>query len=436
MTVQFADTPLSPLQERPEIASLRVGVCDLNGVLRGKRLPLSEAAKALEGIALPMSTSLVDLWGADLAHSPYLDAGDPDGVALPTGQMALPMPWLTPPSILLPAAMMRPDGSPSPLDPRHILARLCARARDMGLTVVSAVELEFYVFNGKHAPQGLAAEGVLDLADLSVLEPFLADIEQACATIGISTGAVLSEGGGGQVEINLPHSPDPLAVADQALLFRQVVRGVAQAHGLQASFMAVPREGSPGNGQHVHLSLLDGSGRNVFDDGSEAGSDLLGFAIAGVLDQMSQASLILAPHGNSHRRLHRGHAPSHTNWAYDSRFAAVRVPSGAPAARRLEHRVAGADANTYLVLAAILNGVLDGIEARTAPPAPFQEGANGPPLPLGWVRARDAFAGSQIMKILMGDEAHGLFLALRDQEAARMEAPISNLERTTLMGAL
>ncbi|MEM9268907.1 MAG: glutamine synthetase family protein [Pseudomonadota bacterium] len=313
---------------------------------------------------------------------------------------------------------------------------MVARYGAQDLTPVSAVELEFYVFDQQgRAPGGLADEGVLDLADLDRLEPFLAELEARCGEIGLTTGAALSEGGGGQVEVNLPHSPDPLEVADHAMMFRQVVRGVAQSQGLRVTFMALPKLDAPGNGQHVHLSVLDGNGANIFDNGAEQGTQALRHAIGGVLAQMPDAALLFAPHGNSHRRLHNGFAPSTVAWAYDSRFAAVRVPSGPPPARRIEHRVAGADANTYLVLAAILRAVLDGLSQKTDPPEPCDHQIEGPALPVGWVRTRDVFAQSPAMQSLMG-EAHGLYVALRDQEMARIDAEMSELERKTLGSAL
>ncbi|MEZ5715920.1 MAG: hypothetical protein R3D85_12565 [Paracoccaceae bacterium] len=128
---------------------------------------------------------------------------------------------------------------------------------------------------------------------------------------------------------------------------------------MAATFMARPFYDDAGSGMHVHFSVLDAEGNNIFDDGTAKGSALLRHAVQGCLKALHGSTLIFAPHANSYDRLVPGaHAPTGIAWAYDNRTAAIRVPGGAPAARRIEHRVAGGDINPYLVLAVILGAAL------------------------------------------------------------------------------
>ena len=159
--------------------------------------------------------------------------------------------------------------------------------------------------------------------------------------------------------------------------------------------MAKPYGADAGSGFHLHASMLDAEGGNVFDDGSEWGGKTLHAAVAGLLSSMAESTLLFAPHLNSFRRLRDGtHAPTMAAWGNDNRTAAVRIPASPGVARRFEHRVAGADANPYLVLAAVLAAALEGIEAGAQPPAPFTGSSyeqDLPRLPTSWPDALLAF---------------------------------------------
>ena len=187
------------------------------------------------------------------------------------------------------------------------------------------------------------------------MKSFLSDIYKACELQNIPADAAISENGCGQFEINLLHVDDPLKAGDDAIFFKRIVKSVARKHGMIASFMAKPYGEESGSGLHVHFSLLDSDGNNVFDDNGESGTDLLKYAVNGLISAMPESMLIFAPHYNSYRRLTPGtHAPTSAGWGYENRTAAIRIPGGDSKARRIEHRVAGADANPYLVLASIL----------------------------------------------------------------------------------
>jgi glutamine synthetase len=226
--------------------------------------------------------------------------------------------------------------------------------------------------------------------------------------------------------------PDPLKAADDALYFKRFVKGIARKYQLAASFMAKPFLDRAGNGFHVHFSLLDREGRNVFDNGTADGSEAMRHAVGGVLSAMPASSLIFAPHRNSYRRLTpNAHSPSEVCWGYETRAAAVRIPGGANAARRIEHRVAGADANPYLVLAAILGAALDGIETRIEPPEPMA--ASEAPLPIDWKSAIDAFERSEAVARIFAPILRETFVGMKKQELQVFSQQISAFEHETYL---
>lgn len=424
------------LADHPGIKSIRTVAADLNGQARGKRMPRASAEKAVtEGTRFPFSVLNLDIWGEDIEDSPLVfEAGDPDGILKPTERGFLPVPWLDTPTALLPIWMFHEDGRPFDGDPRQALARVIDRYTAHGLTPVVATELEFYIIDdrgrelrvppsprsGKRRQQ---AE-ILALRQLDAFDAFLTALYDACEAMDIPADTTISEAGPGQFEINLLHQSDPLKAADDAWLFKLLVRGLARKHGFAASFMAKPYPDYAGNGLHSHFSVLDAEGRNIFDDGTDRGSDRLRHAIAGCLNAMPGSMLIFAPHASSYDRLVPGaHAPTGIVWAYENRTTALRVPSGPPQARRIEHRVAGGDINPYLFLAAILGAALNGIEDATEPPAPITGNAYDKDLtqlPGTWEAAIDAFATSPQIKRIFAPTLIDNFLATKRQELRYM----------------
>ncbi|WP_037311880.1 glutamine synthetase family protein [Ruegeria halocynthiae] len=415
--------------------SFRVAACDLNGQLRGKRVPPAYADKLDKGaVRMPRSALNVDLWGADIDGSPLVfESGDADGILLPTERGPVPVPWLTTDTALVPMAMYDESGTAFPGDPRHALAAVLDRYAQRGWSVVAATELEFTLLDasGKQ-PQPpvnpvtgrrLAAEAVLSIAEIDAFDAFFTDLYDGCAAMGLPAQTAISESGIGQFEINLNHQ-DAMRCADDTWLFKALTRGLAQKHGFTATFMAKPYVDDPGNGMHVHFSVKDQQGRNVFDDGGPEGTDLLRQAVAGCLAAMPGCTLIFAPHGNSYTRLVPGaHAPTRASWAYENRTAALRIPGGAAAARRIEHRVAGGDINPYLMLAAVLGAALNGIEDQANPPAPIignaYEIAGLPQLASGWSAAITAFETDPHVARIFPPELIRYFALTKRQEIRR-----------------
>ena len=428
---------MSWLDQHPEVRNIRCGAIDLNGQARGKRLPVRFARKIeSEGTRFPLSVLNLDIWGEDVEDSPLVfEIGDPDGVLMPTERGYVPMPWLKTPSALLPMWMFREDGTPYEGDPRQALRSVVDRYKARGLTPVMATEMEFYLVDdsgvdlrqppsprsGKRRP---GAE-ILSLRALDAFDAFFNDLYDACDLMDIPAEAAISEVGLGQFEINLCHVPDGLKAADDAWLFKQLVRGLARNHGFAASFMAKPYEDYAGNGLHTHFSLADEEGNNLFADGSFEGTPLLRHAIAGCLKGIPDLALIFAPHANSYDRLvPESHAPTGICWAYDNRTASVRVPGGSPDARRVEHRVAGGDVNPYLFLAAVLGSALIGIEDGIEPPPPIMGNAYEQDLaqiPDTWEQAIDAFEGSDLVRRIFHPQIIDNFVMTKRQELHYMK---------------
>lgn len=428
-------------QNTPE--SLYVTVCDLNGVLRAKRIPAQNKNKALSGqIRMPLSAVSVDIWGADIeSDGGVFSNGDLDGICMPTGRDPIVSRGVSK-STILPLWMHTEDGLPYACDSRQALATVVKRFEEKGLTPVVATELEFYLMDAnQESPEApisptsnkrLEHNSVLSLDELEAFQSFLDDVYKACEEQNIPADAAISENGCGQFEINLLHVNDTLKAADDAIFFKRIVKSIAREHEMIASFMAKPYGEESGNGFHVHFSLLDESGSNVFDDGTGTGSDTLKFAINGLINAMPESMLIFAPHYNSYKRLRpSSHAPTGAGWGYENRTAAIRIPGGSTASRRIEHRVAGADANPYLVLASILGSALEGIEKEALPIEPITGNAydaNLKQLPNNWPAAIKEFSEGSILRNVFNDTLCDLFLACKKQEMDRFSGKVSDFE--------
>ena len=429
-----------------EVDSLRGFVFDINGVMRGKRLPMDQLEKLCGGgMRLPLSTANVDIWGRDIEGSHWVfETGDSDGKCEWTGRGPLIMPWSHRAAAMVPLVLHTEDNAPFQGDTRNALAALLARFTARGLQPVAAFELEFYLADPKAMDAGLAnpltgadsvRDGVLSFDDLNDFDAILTEIYDACRVQDVAADAAISESGAGQFEVNLRHGADAMKVADDAMLFKNIVKSVARKHGLAASFMAKPFGDRPGNGLHMHFSILDREGVNIFDDGGPDGSAAMRQAVAGILAAMPESMLLFAPHLNSYRRLTpEQHAPTAACWGYENRTAAVRIPGGPPAQRRIEHRLAGADTNAYLVMLAILGAALAGIEAQMTPAEPLvrsaydASAAQATPLPTSWETALAQFAAGTMVRDFMPDILHDMLIRTKRQEMRRFTGTVRPFE--------
>ena len=428
---------------------LELMLCDLNAVLRGKWLPGNDEKKLAEGgVRLPHSTYAPNILGEEVeATGLGIIVGDPDGRIVPIPGTLKPVPWAEGHVAQVQVEMLDPDtGELSQLSPRVRLAEVVKRFADRGLNPVLATELEFYLFKPRSdldaAPEPPDRSPMAQNYDLEVLERtqgILDAILDAAAVQGLATDTLIAEYGPGQFEINFHHTDDVMEAADTALLFRRLVRGVARAHGMEATFMPKPYSDFPGNGLHAHVSVVDAEGKNIFDHDGDGVSDTLKAAVGGVLTTMRDAQALFAPHMNSYRRFQpMSFAPSAPDWGFDNRAAGVRLPETKGPGARLEHRISGADANPYLAVAAILGGMLHGLNTTPDLPLPLDDpnAVRAQRLTATWRQAVEAFEASPFIKDLLGARYRDVYAAVRHDEIVKLANEISQVEYRTYLGRL
>lgn len=437
-------------------ACLEILIADMNGRLRGKRLPLSAEKKVWSGaVRLPASTQSLDIWGDDNDDLTgiSLTLGDPDGQLIADERTLCPMPWAAPGSKQVLATMHTLSGTPHFCDPRGILAAVMKRYDALGLTPVVATELEFYVYEDREwrdtgrpvPPHTLTFKGnpngfqLYDMDAVDALSPFLDTLRAYAAEQNLPADATTAEFGAGQFEINLLHRPDALAAADDCLMLKRIAAKAAAKHGLRSTCMAKPYGDQAGSGLHVHASIIDRDGNNILDaNGGDAVR--LKSVTAGLLQTMREAQLIFAPFANSYRRFQPGSfAPTDVDWGFGHRGTSVRIPEKDGPAARVEHRVAGADANPYLLLAAILGGMLKGLE-ETLDPGPANEPGmalpNTPKLTHDFLTAVEAFAGSSAMAEIFGADYARLYADTKRKEALTYLRTVSDFDYATYLPRL
>jgi len=439
------------LRAHPEITTIEALLPDCNGVMRGKWLPRHKLGKIFDGeLKLPKTALSLDIWGRDVEELVFA-SGDADGICRPVEGSLLPTPWAASGQhgqIML--SMFDGDGSPYMGDPRHVLKQVVARFQETGWKPVVAAELEFSLVTWDEStpqhtcpsPAGSSPVGG-NTYGLDVLNnhfEMIEDIRVACELQDLPFDGVVKESAPSQYEINMQHVDSPVLAAKQIIQMKRLIKGVAAKHGLIASFMAKPFEQEAGNGMHVHCSVLDEQGNNIFNDGTEMGTDLLRHAIAGCLKFMPDSVAIFAPTFNAYRRFQPGcHAPTFPSWGYENRTVAVRVPAGNNVARRLEHRVAGADANPYLLFAVLLSSMLEGIKQGLDPGKPItgdgysQEKDS---LPVYIQDAVKIFNESEFIKANLGTELQRIYALTKEQEIAEFRRRITTLEYQTYLEKL
>ena len=433
------------LAKHPDIEIFEIILPDVCGGLRGKWLTRDKIQKAMAGeLKMPLSSLAFDVWGRD-AEILVFETGDGDGFCDPDIRTLAIAPWFDRPTAQVVISMREVNGEPCAYDTRHILQSLMDRFAALGLTPVLATEMEFHLFRDEFDNLGqpvhtqtdcvggrLAGGQTYGLDAMEEMSGFMHDVRDACVAQNLPIDTLIKESGPSQYEINLYHSPDALVAADQSMLLRRVIKAIARKHGLRATFMAKPFGNLAGNGMHVHCSLLDAQGNNAFDDGTGKGNALLRQAVAGCLAGMEDSMLLFAPNLNSYRRFQSGtYAPLTPCWGYENRTVSVRVPADAPHATRLEHRVPGADTNPYLVIAAILSGMLHGIENKLQAPPPLEGNAYEllePSLPRYWPDALARFEKSDFIVNYFGETFRHVYAVLKHQEMADFDCQVTPLE--------
>ena len=386
MPASLTPEDLRALEQTPDCELVDLILPDMNGLLRGKRVTRSALEKVYaDGICLPMSLIATDITGNTVEETGLgYDIGDEDRICRPVPGTLRPVPWSPRPMAQLLLAMEDANGSAFEANPREVLKRVLDRYAARGLKPVVAVELEFYLFDrlpdahGRPQPPINAHTGARNMStqvyyieDLNDFHDFIDAVADACRIQGIPADTAVAEYAPGQFEINLKHRDDALLACDDAIYLKRAIKSIAQKQGLQASFMAKPLVDQAGSGLHIHASVLDANGDNIFACTPDAPCDALRHAIGGLQRSAKDCLLLFAPNANSYRRfVLNAFVPLNEVWGFNNRTVAMRVPHSDEKNTRIEHRIAGADANVYLATAAVLAGMLDGIEHGHDPGAP------------------------------------------------------------------
>ena len=441
------------LAAHPEIEAFDIVLTDANGVGRGKIIRRHELAALYEhGRHLPISILGLDITGEDVHETGLIwDAGDGDLRAWPIPGTLVPLHGTTPPRGQVLMAMYGLDGTPMSCDPRHALARQVEALAAMGLHPAGAFELEFFLLanerdgDGRVQPARAVLDGrisgkteVYSVDHLHGMEPLFSDIYAAAKIQGIPAETVISEYAPGQYELTLNYREDVLRAADDLVMLKRLVRAQARRHGVTACFMAKPIEQYAGSGMHLHVSMRDDAGRNVFSErNGENWSLPLLQALGGLSATMAESMLVFAPHANSWRRfVSQSYAPIAPTWGVNNRSVALRVPAGSLASRRIEHRPSGVDANPYLVAAAVLAGIRKGLDESLDPgPETTGNGYEAPAaaaasaaMPTDWRSAIEAAKASAFLRDALGEDMHRTFTAIKQSEYLRVARTVSELD--------
>nr|WP_246189420.1 glutamine synthetase family protein [Pseudoxanthomonas kalamensis] len=430
----------------PDCEQVDLLLFDMNGLPRGKRI----AREALEkvyanGVCLPMSLIATDITGNTVEETGLgYDIGDEDRICRPVPGSLRPVPWSPRPMAQLLLGMEDAQGRPFEANPREVLRRVLERYAQRGLKPVVAVELEFYLLDrladadGRPQPPINPNTGgrnrstqVYYMDDLDDYRGFTDAVATACMAQGIPADTAVAEYAPGQFEINLKHRDDALLACDEAICLKRAIKAVAQQQGLQASFMAKPFVEQAGNGLHIHVSVLDAAGDNILACTPEAPSDALRHAIGGLQRSARDCLLLFAPHANSYRRfVPNAFVPLNDSWGFNNRSVAMRVPYSDPANVRVEHRISGADANPYLVAAAVLAGMLHGIENGFDPGPPivgnaYEQLENRSPF---WHEAIDDFMASDFIAEQFGESFRHVYGQQKLKELRTFYVQVTDLE--------
>ena len=427
------------LANYPKLEWVDVIFFDLNGVPRGKRYRPSEIAKLASGGSMVASSVYsLDIRGLSRAETGLLwETGDPD---IPFRMMSGTLVPLGGKDATRAQVVIIPAEDYKGLDPRTILQRQVSLLRAAGSNPVTAVELEFYLTqkpNGHfalNAPDGLSNDPdncrLYEFNEIDRIQPVIDRIYQLAEVQKLPIGALLQETGPAQFEINLNHRHDAVQAAFDGLLLKRAIKTAAEMHGLAATFMAKPHHEWSGSGMHVHTSLVDETGRNQF--AGDSMPDRFRHAIGGLQSTMADFMPVWAQSANAYRRyMPKSYVPLAATWGNNNRNVALRLPRSSGPATRIEHRVAGADANPLLVMSAILAGMHHGITNKIEPgPLAEGEGSNSaaPALPTAWVNSLAAFEKSKVAKSALGASFHDVYFKLKTAERLDFERIVTDVD--------
>jgi glutamine synthetase len=438
------------LDANPQIENVQIFLTNQSGVPRGKNLRRRDIRAVFEYARMIPGTMLaLDITGTDVEESGFvMSDGDADRLGKPVPGTFTPAPWLGDDFAQVMLSVYELDGTPCVVDPRHVLKGVIDRFQEFDLTPVVACELEFYLIDrtlpedgGRRGPASpitghrsthVQAYGLRELDDF---RPFMNDLYRFGEAAGLPLESAISENAPGQLEVGLVHRADALRATDEATIFKRVVKGTGDRHGVEATFMAKPHNDLAGSGQHLHVSLIDRDGKNVFASDDPSGSPLLRYAVGGMGALLEESMAIFAPNANSYKRFQANlYAPVAPTWGVNNRTVGFRVTAGPASSRHIEHRICGADANSTLAVAALLAAIHHGLKHKIDPGPPIvgdgykQAADRGLSLPKYWVKTLDAFEASTLLRDYLGARFHQMYTAIKRAEHDRFYGQVTELD--------
>ncbi|HEY9547919.1 MAG TPA: glutamine synthetase family protein [Kiloniellaceae bacterium] len=426
-------------------------VPDMAGIARGKILPAQKFLEGMRknGLRIPEDIFIQTVNGDYPEDSDDVtSASTRDVYLIPDTSTVRLVPWYDEPTAQVICDAYHFDGTEVQIAARHILKRILALYEEEGWKPVVAPELEFFLVDVNTDPdyplvppigrsgRRETSRQAYGVDAVNEFDPIFEDVYDFCEIQGIDIDTLTHEGGAAQMEMNFNHG-DPMLLADQAFLFKRTVREAAMRHKVYATFMAKPMQGQPGSSMHIHQSLLDAkSGRNLF--ATRVGKDTALFRshIAGLQRYLPTVMPLLAPNVNSYRRLMPDYdAPINTHWGYDNRTVGLRVPNSDAASRRVENRLAGADANPYLAISASLACGYLGMKEKLKPRQPIPGNAYrlARTLPRTLYDALERFNGTRALKPIFGAIFIEAVTLVKGAELDAYQLVISSWEREHLL---
>jgi glutamine synthetase len=426
-----------------KIDDVEAFVPDMAGAARGKLIPAAKFGKG--ELKLPEGIFAQTISGNYVSNENNVE--DRDMLLAPDPATIRPVPWMTDPTASIFLDCYRRDGSPVETSPRRVLRNVLDLYSEKGWEPVVAPEVEFYLIN-PHAdaneevepPEGRLGRTETSKQPYSIdtmndFDPFMNDVYAYCEEQDIRIDTLSQEMGPAQFELNFLHG-DAIALADQVFLFKRTVKEAAIAHEMHATFLARPISEAPGSALHIHQSIVDEKGKNIFSKDDGGPSELFLSHIGGLQKYMPEALLIFAPYPNSYRRfLSYYSSPVNLSWAVDNRTVGLRVPDSDPDSRRVENRLAGSDVNPYLVLAATLACGYLGMIESLQPSEPIEGSAYDQPFSLHpfMYEAIKAMESSDAMRKVLGDNFVTLYCAVKSAECREFQEIVTPWEREVLL---
>jgi glutamine synthetase len=417
---------------------IRVSYPDLIGVDRGRDVLLGEfPAAAGHGLTFCRAAYHTSPQGDVVPVQGGLELGLPDMRVFPDLATMTPLPW-EPRAAWCLGDVVTPDGGQVPESPREVARRVARHAAGLGYTLICGPELEFYLC--EPGPAGAWQRYANEKGNVYVVgrkgdpQGVLLDMLRQLRDAGLRVTAANHEFSPGQFEINLGHS-ELADAADRSFRLKSAVQEIARHRGMLATFMAKPFNDEDGSGFHVHLSLNDEAGANVFGD--PAGPDGLSavgrYAVGGALRHARALSAVLNPTINSYKRFGPDTlAPWLIDWGLDNRSTMVRIPPERGGSARMEVRLGDATANPYLAMAAVGAAVCLGIADKVEPPAKLEgygyDPARAELLPQRLGDALDALEADRELTEVLGEYFVTSFLTYKRNEIERFERFVTDWE--------